>query len=101
MLQVSLNKERINGGSRGSVVSIATVLRVPIGATEFSLLRNMYPCSGAHPASAPDFIPGGKRSDREANHLPPCSAEVTNEWSSTSAIPVSLHDVDKENCTLI
>jgi len=29
-------------------------------------------------------FPGGKRPGREANNSPPSSAEVKNEWSSTS-----------------
>jgi hypothetical protein len=44
--------------------------------------------SGPHPASYPtstgDYFPGVKRPGREAEHSPPSSAEVKNEWSCTS-----------------
>jgi hypothetical protein len=44
--------------------------------------------SGAHPASYPvgtcGSLPGGKVAGREADHLPPSSVEIKNEWSYTS-----------------
>jgi len=33
------------------------------------------------------------RAKREADHLPPSSAEVKNAWSCTSTPPSSLHGV--------
>jgi hypothetical protein len=36
---------------------------------------------------------GVKRPGREANHSPPSSSEVKNEWSYTSTPPVRLHGV--------
>jgi hypothetical protein len=34
---------------------------------------------------------------RDIDHSPSSSAEVKNEWSYTSASPIYLHCVDKEN----
>jgi len=47
--------------------------------------------SGTHSASI-QWVPGAisqgvKRSEREADHPPPSSAEVKNAWSYTSAVP--------------
>jgi hypothetical protein len=44
------------------------------------------------------WVPGAlslevKRQGLEADHSPPCSAEVKNEWGYTSTPPVRLHDV--------
>jgi hypothetical protein len=36
---------------------------------------------------------GIKLPAREADHLPPSSAEVKNEWSYTSTLPIRLHGV--------
>jgi hypothetical protein len=53
--------------------------------------------SGAHPASYPTgtrgSFPGVKRPEREADHSPPSSVEVKNEWSYTFTPPVRLHCV--------
>jgi hypothetical protein len=49
--------------------------------------------AGAHTASyhlmgtKSIFFPGVKRPDCEADHLPPCSAEVMNAWGYTSTVP--------------
>lgn len=43
------------------------------------------------------FIPGVKRPEREANHLPPFRAGVKNESSYTCARFVYLQDVNSEN----
>jgi len=43
---------------------------------------------------------GVKRKGREVSHSAPCSAEVKNEWSFTSAFPKCLHDADRENFTV-
>jgi hypothetical protein len=54
-------------------------VRIPAGAGRFSV---------HHPASYPmgtgALSLGVKRQGREADHLPPSSAEVKNEWSCTS-----------------
>lgn len=43
----------------------------------------------------------GKWSGHEANYSSPCSAKVKNGCSCTSATSVCLHDLDRENYTLI
>ena len=67
ILQISVKKERINVGSRGSVFSIATVLRsevrVPVGVMDFSLLHKSTPALGPTQPPlhwAPGFFAGGK-----------------------------------------
>jgi hypothetical protein len=37
--------------------------------------------------------------EREVNHSPLFIAEVKNEWGCTSASPICLHGVDRENFT--
>ena len=37
-----------------------------------------------------------RRSERELYHLPPSSAEVKNEWSSTATPPTSFHGVERD-----
>ena len=78
-------------------------VRVPIGATDFSLLRNVQTGSGVHPAShqmgtgvrsdrlwGPSSLPSNgyrgsfseiKRPEREVNHSPSSRAETENDWS--------------------
>jgi hypothetical protein len=67
------------------------------GAWNFSLHHCVQNGSGAHPASYPmdtgGSFPGVKRPGREADHSPPSSAEVKNEWSYTSTPPIRLHGV--------
>jgi hypothetical protein len=62
-----------DGGSR---------VRFPTEAGNFSLHHRVQNGSGAHPASYPvgtrGSYPGVKRPGREADHLPPSSAEVKN-----------------------
>jgi hypothetical protein len=57
-----------------------SVVRVPAGTGNFSLHHCIQTSFGAHPASYPRV----KRSGREADHSPPFSSEVKNEWSYTS-----------------
>jgi len=61
------------------------------GAENLSLDHRVQNGSDAHPASYPmgtgGSFPGGKRSEREAGHLPPSSAEVKNAWSYTDTHP--------------
>jgi hypothetical protein len=58
-----------------------------VGAGNFSLHCHIQNGSGAHPASYPmgtkGFSLGVKRPGREADHSPPSSAEVKNDWSYT------------------
>jgi hypothetical protein len=44
--------------------------------------------------------PGVKRTWRDVNRSPLSSADVKNEWSFTSAVPIWLHGVDQESFTL-
>ena len=46
-------------------------------------------------------FPGIKRREREVNHSPPSIAEVKNKWGGTSASPICLHGVDRENFTFL
>jgi hypothetical protein len=56
--------------------------------------------SGAHPASFAMVtgisFPGAKRPRRDADHSPPSSAVVTNEWSYTSPPPIHPSWSDQE-----
>jgi hypothetical protein len=59
-------------------------VRSPAGAKDFSSSLCVHTSSGAHPASCTmgtgGPFPGGKaRPARDADHLPPSSAEVENE----------------------
>ena len=47
------------------------------------------------------FFPGVKRSGTEADHSPPASAKVKNEWNCTSSSLICLHVVDGENFIFI
>jgi hypothetical protein len=73
--------------SSGSIVSVyglddrAIGVRSPAGATDFSYSLFVQTGSGAHPASCTMCTggpyPGAKaRPGRDADHSPPCSAEV-------------------------
>jgi hypothetical protein len=77
--------------SAGSIVSDyglddrAIGVRSPAGAKDFSSILSVQTGSGAHPASCPmgtgGPFPGGKaRLGRDADHSPPSSAQVVNEW---------------------
>jgi len=44
-------------------------------------------------------FPGVRRREHEVNHSPPSIAEVKNEWRYTSASPICLHGVGRENIT--
>jgi hypothetical protein len=63
-------------------------VRFPAEAENFSLHHRVQNGSGSHPTSYPmgtrGSFPGLKRPRREADHSPPYSAEVKNEWSYTS-----------------
>jgi hypothetical protein len=60
-------------------------VRSPAGAKDFSSILCVQTGPGAHPASSPmgtgGTFPGGKaRPGRDADHSPPSSAEVVNEY---------------------
>jgi hypothetical protein len=44
-----------------------------------------------------NYFPGLKRPGRDSGHSPPFSAEVKNEWSCTSTLPVCPHVVGRDN----
>jgi hypothetical protein len=59
-------------------------VRFPAEAKDFSSILCVQTGSGAHPASCPmgtgvPFPRGKARQGRDADHSPPCSAEVVNE----------------------
>jgi hypothetical protein len=63
----------------------ATVVRSPAGAKDFSSNPCVQTGSGAHPASCTmgtggPFSGGKARPGRDADHTPPSSAEVENEY---------------------
>jgi len=72
-------------------------VRFLAGAGNFSFHHLVQNISGAHPASYPMGTRGSslgvKRPGREADQLPPFSAEVKNAWSYTSTLPIRLHGV--------
>lgn len=47
------------------------------------------------------FPPGVKQPQHEGDHSPPSSAMVKNEWSYTSASPICLHGMDRDNDNVI
>jgi hypothetical protein len=60
-------------------------VRYPVGSKDFSSILCVQTGSGSHPASSTISIrgpfPGGKaRRERDADHSPPSSAEVVNEY---------------------
>jgi hypothetical protein len=63
-------------------------VRFLVGAGNFSFHHHIQNISGAHPASywmgTRGSFPGVKWLGCEADHSPPCSAEVKNAWSYTS-----------------
>jgi hypothetical protein len=69
-------------GDRGSISE---------SGRDFSLRYCIQTGSGPHPASyrmgAGGSFPGVRRPGREADHSPPCSAEVKNAWSYTFTPP--------------
>jgi hypothetical protein len=77
------------------------VVRLPVGATDFSHLRSVRAVSLSRPASyilgtGESFL-GVKLSGRETDHLSPVSAEFKNEGGYSSTPPIHLHSVRREN----
>jgi hypothetical protein len=73
------------------------------GSKNCSLLQVVQTCSGAHPASCSLgtgvlFI-GINQSWHEADHSPPSSSEVKNEWSYTGTSPLCIYGIHRENFT--
>jgi hypothetical protein len=74
----------------------AIKVRSPVEAKGFSSSFCVQTGRGANPASCPmdtgGPFPGGKaRPGRDADHSPPCSAEVENEWVLYILFPLRLH----------
>jgi hypothetical protein len=55
-------------------------VRSPAGAKDFPLILCVQTGSEAHPASCPMGTGGQARPGRDADHSPPSSAEVVNEY---------------------
>jgi hypothetical protein len=75
-------------------------VQIPVVARGFSLLKCPDWCRG--PPSilfngSQGYFPFLKWLRYELNHTPPSVAEVKNEWSYTSTLPICLHVVDWEN----
>jgi hypothetical protein len=70
------------------------VVRFPEGTGILSLRHCIQTGSEAHKASyrmvTGEYFVGAKRSGREADYLPPSSAEVKNLWRHTSTPPYVL-----------
>jgi hypothetical protein len=58
---------------------LAIGVRSQVGAKDFSSILCVQTGSGAHPASCSMGTGGKARPGRNADHLPPSSAEVVNE----------------------
>jgi hypothetical protein len=89
-------------GSSGSIVSDyglddrAIEVRFPAGPEDFSSNLCVQTGSGAHPASCTmgtggPFTGGKARPGRDADHSPPSSAEVVNEYELYSSPSKRLH----------
>ena len=63
-------------------------------------MKTFQTCFEAHPASRVEDTEV-KRPELEVNHSHPSSAEVKNMWRHTSAPPVFLHDVGREELCLL
>ena len=72
---------------QGSVLNRARV---------FSLLKNIRIYFVAHMTSS-SVGTAVKQTDPEADHLHPSSSEVKNRWSSTSAPPINLYGMHRDN----
>ena len=110
---VSLNVTKVRGhlrmlyeflGSitgRNSAVGTANNCRLGWQKEEISLFsRTIQTKCGAHPASYSmgiGVLSRGKRGRDVKSTTPPCSAEFRNEWNYTTAPPICLHDVDRDN----
>jgi hypothetical protein len=47
------------------------------------------------------FPPGIKKPGREVDHSPPSNAEVKNDWRCTSASPICLYAMKRDNFILL
>jgi hypothetical protein len=68
-------------------------IRFPIGARDFTSLKNVQTSSGAKPGfSSVDtvVVSGIQKPGQEADHPPSSGAKVKNEWKNKSTSPVSM-----------
>jgi hypothetical protein len=82
-------------GSRDGVVRIGLGYGLDDPGMECRHVQNVQIGSGNHQPPI-QCVPGIKRPGHEADHSPPCSAEVKNEWRYTSTPPIVLY---MPNCT--
>jgi hypothetical protein len=78
------------------------MVRIPAGITKFLFSKMSITALG--PIQPPiqwvrGSFPGIKWLEHAADHSPPSSAEVTMEWSYTTAPPICLHSMDRGNST--
>jgi hypothetical protein len=87
-----------------------SAVHIPAGASYFPLLKMVQTGSGGGgtqppiqsvPAVLPMLGRGEERPGWEADHKPPSSAEVTNEWSYTSIPPICHRGVRRINFTTL
>ena len=58
------------------------MVRFPTEAIYFSVLQVVYTgCGSAHRGAFLGFFPGGKQLGRVADHFPPSSVEIKNDWN--------------------
>ena len=90
-------------GSLDSSVSVVTSLRTSLsGERNFSVFRNVQTMGPAKPPIwwvQRDFSLGIKRPACEAARSTLSDAEVKNEWSCISTLPICLHAVRTDNLT--
>jgi hypothetical protein len=72
--------------------------RISAGARNFSLYQ-LWSRPSVLSSRYSRTFPGVKQQGGEADHLPPSSAKVTNEWSSTSAVYICLHSIYSDSLT--
>jgi hypothetical protein len=95
---------RIGTESTHKSIVIATRLhttqsgvQIPVGAKRFLFSRLTLGSNQPPIQWEPPFYPMVKQMGYEFNNSSPSSAKVKNEWSCTSAPPISLHGMDREN----
>jgi hypothetical protein len=80
-----------------------SVVWIPAGTKDLSLLKNFQTGSGDLPASysVGTRVPslGGKRPGCHTDHSPSNGAEFKNKWISTSTTPICLYCVYRIKCT--
>ena len=70
-------------------------VRASLEASNSSLLSDVQTGCATNPVGGALWAEV-KRSGHEFDHLPPCSAEVKNEWSNAAAPPICLYGMGKE-----